>query len=945
MAFELIHTFTPTAGTPVFIYVDFDQNQIDVRDENGNSLAGGPDVTELELEFTDGSNMTQRCTGFNLKQVIARIEFPYCELIIEENSASCGYTGATNCNLSFTVDIVDSTNGQNNGRITVNATGTGPFQYSLDSITWQSTNVFVNLFSGTFSVYVRDSSGCIQSNLSVIVNNEDDSTALPVEIPYKDSKNFCHFFRLIVNGTTHNISEPIKWDQVNVIGDRDEDYHGYQYKFTDGTVDLGFDCAAGLDIIEAVYNEKGSDGEVLFQYGYTYQNKDYILFPGKLLLTTRKKFSDRIECTVESEDFDATFQSRLETKVDMTATKTFDKLDVVPPAPVQIELHAKEILAKVQCTKTGGYYESASQKDRFLWIKPDNTESTFNEVKDYYEYPLSDSRIDPTTVDEFQFDFQNEVNASISLSFSLLVRLGIRNQNLFSSKNYEVVPVVVIKKINPNTGAFTNVTYEIGTKFTGSVPPLFLGDRNFNVSANWNYTGTFLKGEAIYWYVRVIFESDVKLRSFLTQNTLTLTANFLEKSVSTTSKGWFVDDALRQGINVISNNRYALRSSLYERRGAAQIKDGPGSLNIINNGFQIRNFETDLRPLQIDLKKLLSSLRAFHCIGVNYSSSNNWPVINIERADFFYQEKEIMSIAETEDYREEVAIEKLYNQIEIGYEKFQEDGYNTLDEYNTKQELLTPIKKNNKKLTLLSSLIGSGYAIEAHRREQFSKTPSNSVSNDEEPFIVAVRRDGLNYTTEKNDAFTTVTNVISPQTAYNLRLTPKRMLYNWFIWLKGAFMYKVETDSITVTNARQNNTLTTQYSSGETEIIGDKDKDIIVENESVTLSKLNSTRDIWKPEWIYIKARISPIELQILNLSLSGKYLRSKNYGYLMVKKPDGNWQAGWPYKVTYNYATERVEIKMLKKFSTPTIPEVNCCPYLVVNGCQLKINNIKTVV
>ncbi|MEO8146092.1 MAG: T9SS type A sorting domain-containing protein [Bacteroidia bacterium] len=45
--------------------------------------------------------------------------------------------------------------------ITVVASGVSQFLYSLDSVTWQSSNIFTCIAPGTYSIYVKDANGCI----------------------------------------------------------------------------------------------------------------------------------------------------------------------------------------------------------------------------------------------------------------------------------------------------------------------------------------------------------------------------------------------------------------------------------------------------------------------------------------------------------------------------------------------------------------------------------------------------------------------------------------------------------------------------------------------------------------------------------------------------------------------------------------------------------------
>jgi gliding motility-associated-like protein len=60
----------------------------------------------------------------------------------------------------------------NNNTITVNATGgTAPYEYSLDGITWQNSNVFTNLPRGENKIYLKDSFDCNPILVQVTVPN------------------------------------------------------------------------------------------------------------------------------------------------------------------------------------------------------------------------------------------------------------------------------------------------------------------------------------------------------------------------------------------------------------------------------------------------------------------------------------------------------------------------------------------------------------------------------------------------------------------------------------------------------------------------------------------------------------------------------------------------------------------------------------------------------
>ncbi len=70
------------------------------------------------------------------------------------------------------------------GSITVTqpASGTAPFQYSLDGTNWQTNNVFNNLTANTYTVYYKEASGC-QGSQTAVINQPPPLTASAAAVP------------------------------------------------------------------------------------------------------------------------------------------------------------------------------------------------------------------------------------------------------------------------------------------------------------------------------------------------------------------------------------------------------------------------------------------------------------------------------------------------------------------------------------------------------------------------------------------------------------------------------------------------------------------------------------------------------------------------------------------------------------------------------------------
>ncbi|HEX3165624.1 MAG TPA: gliding motility-associated C-terminal domain-containing protein [Chitinophagaceae bacterium] len=96
----------------------------------------------------------------------------YTIKVVDVNGCSATYPVNINPGIALNATISKtnvSCNGAANGTITVDvSTGTPPYQYSLDDVTWFTSNIFMGLTAGTYTVYYRDNNACTNSQ-SVII--------------------------------------------------------------------------------------------------------------------------------------------------------------------------------------------------------------------------------------------------------------------------------------------------------------------------------------------------------------------------------------------------------------------------------------------------------------------------------------------------------------------------------------------------------------------------------------------------------------------------------------------------------------------------------------------------------------------------------------------------------------------------------------------------------
>ncbi len=184
------------------------------------------------------------------------------------------------------------------------------------------------------------------------------------------------------------------------------------------------------------------------------------------------------------------------------------------------------------------------------------------------------------------------------------------------------------------------------------------------------------------------------------------------------------------------------------------------------------------------------------------------------------------------------------------------------------------------------------------------------------PVLTVVKYTAGDYTPERAQPFDIVNNIIGPNSAYNLRLSPKRMLMNWARWFNSGLFHKSGSQVVINTFTKNNiisGGLETQFNEAETCNLGDDTKALIVENNNESLSNLNSNQKLLKPFRIKLSARLTWSEVQYIRDRLKKGYL-SNAYGYIKFEDLDGVQKKGFIESLKFNPKIEEVEFTLLEK-------------------------------
>jgi len=679
-------------------------------DDPGGFFRPTPEsVTVEELGRPEGSILYFRCETGDLVRVRAQLTAPFAYIQIIEDSPSCVVSPEPCAVITSIVTKTDETvGGLHDGTITASTefdVFDMPIEYSLDGVSWQASGSFIGLMPGVYQVRSRIS-GTSCANLVTI---EVLAGEAPVYVPYPWQYNFCRFFRLISNATPYDIAEPVKWDQVKIIGKRDLIYHGWLYQYSDGSIDLEFDCPAGKEVLEAAYLDAGSDALVTFQYGIIYKGVETVLFESMVNFNTYKNFTSKVAVTLERSELNQLFTSRVDIKVKMNASDSLTGgTAIIPPVPYDITLHGKEIVrnfSHISPTVPDGYFEAVFGNGFSFYIFPDTNNAQIAEIAEFFGKDLGVSSLQPDTVDNYTWLMPFDCIFSINVGFVINTAFAFEDEAPgFIDADMILQLVLNINGVEQNLGLATllNITENepISAVFSGSRSDLSLK-----------------KGDKVYLYVKCkLADSDffvATLTGTLSQLSTNIVASVFEKAPDSTAKAWLIHDVVDHCVKVITDGASELKSKFLSRQSYQWPADGQGSMDMVTNGRQIRKFGVDTSPLTVSLKDMLISVNAESCIGFGFEKSGTKEVVRLERADYFYQDRQIHVFTECTDFREDTARELLYNQLEFGYEIFQDSGYNTNDEFNTRHEYATPIKTNKLNLPQKSKLIRSGYKIES----------------------------------------------------------------------------------------------------------------------------------------------------------------------------------------------------------------------------------------
>lgn len=221
--------------------------------------------------------------------------------------------------------------------------------------------------------------------------------------------------------------------------------------------------------------------------------------------------------------------------------------------------------------------------------------------------------------------------------------------------------------------------------------------------------------------------------------------------------------------------------------------NGCGYLNALTRGLNIRGYLFSEKPFTLSFDDYWNGINPIFNMGLGYeelgTNSPSSTVIRMENKREFFNDTPSVYLTAINDITNEFDLNLFTKTIEIGFAQWEAESASGIDDPQTSHIYALRYKLFGKDEKQLSKFVAASLAIEQGRR--LIKTQSNDWRLDENIFIVALQeQDSAGsspaFVTEKPEVFATgVTGINNPETRYNVRHTPARLLQRWMDFYSG----------------------------------------------------------------------------------------------------------------------------------------------------------------
>lgn len=629
---------------------------------------------------------------------------------------------------------------------------------------------------------------------------------------------------------TIQIQDPIGWDEDEMEFSRNKENHGV---FTSLSNSLSFINEA-KEFVELVYTVDGINAEIILKKEVKNEITDdwEPSYTGFLDYSTKEQQNNQVSLKFNSGGIEALLKIREGDEIEIDRVDSLDGKIITPFTSENIQIDGRRIF--LESTWKGApmtYYKELSIQSSAGNTRYATNSFPFDLVVKSHEQASS------------LFDGMNGSDSEGSASMMLLANVDRRRkfkiniQNILfnaysgnnSSVNWGYVAVSIVKYANGlNFTRIGNSAVDLWRREFSGTQTISIGNVEIGNSI---HDFILEQGESL--GLEIIIGADFD-RNFNT--TRRRSFNYKLHSGSITIQ----EDSEFNSSNCECVTAYYLANRLVEiitgRKNAVKstiLESGKWKDLLITHGFWIRGFSKDndlelpeenrkFKPLTTCFKDFMNSLASIANIGYGVEKIGVREYVIIEDLKYFYNRNNTIKLPlRISNVKRIVDASLFYKSLEFGYEKGGEyEEAMGLDEYNVRNSYTTCIHKVDNKYTKISKYRADTYGIEFARRKPFMDYSTEDTSYDQDMFFIDAKRgERQKYIIRLwQDDFNQIpSGVFSPETAYNLRLSPFNIMlrHGWYF---GNGLTKYPNQKIRYSSSQANSKLKTLYAeSGEIE--------------------------------------------------------------------------------------------------------------------------------
>lgn len=411
-------------------------------------------------------------------------------------------------------------------------------------------------------------------------------------------------------------------------------------------------------------------------------------------------------------------------------------------------------------------------------------------------------------------------------------------------------------------------------------------------------TTTIADGIGFYAVIDVFTLQDSGLTNvtvnFDTETLITIEA--VKVCPPTDANVYAINETLSRITEAITDNCLKVKSDYYGRTDSqpyTSTEDGCGSLRVTTSGLKIRRAPTP--AFFASLRDMFDGLRGIDNIGMGIESSPFIPGfdwLRIEPVEYFYQDTEILALPFVPQAEISIQEQLHYSNIDSGYQKWEVERINGLDEPNSNRKYRTGLSSVNNTIDITSKLVAGSYAIETTRQQSFADTGAADTTYDNETFIICVERQAYSFIVEQGD-IDNPANVFSPQTLYNWRIRPFSNLMRWFKSIANSYP-NIFDSSHKLFFASGTGNFLAEGEIGGAYPVCKLENGVKAENRDLGVLDYADTTQatpLWKPEYATLKYPLSVADY---------KTLKAAPYGYISFQCGTGEWKKGYIQNLRY---------------------------------------------